>query len=346
MTLRWPWPRAAAAERLVVCSEPDRFTYLCCDREGRVTRCGVEARGRDTQPDFVRRLKALGLPAQGACALLPLAASQLLQIEAPNVKPEELKAAARWRVKDEVAGRLEDLTLDVMVVGPDEPRPNRHLFVAAARNETIRETAARLQGAGMALAVVDIAETAQRNLQTELAAAAGLAGRATAALVRHGDVALLTISAGGELYDARRLDWDATPPPAPAAAPAARPEPALATLAFDDADFVDYGATPDDHPDPAAPAADTPRLVVELQRSFDLWERSWPDLPLAALWVDAGDDTDALLALLAGTLGQRVGRFDPAEVFPGWARAAATPALRQAALPLAGALLRAETRRL
>lgn len=342
MPLRWPWKRAAAAERLVVASEPDRLVYACCDGEGRVTRCGVEARGRDSVPDFVRRLKALGLPAQNACAVLPLADTQLLQIDAPAVKPEELKAAARWRVKDQVQGRLEELTLDVLVVGPDEPRPNRQLFVAAARSETIRDTADRLQAAGVAVGVVDIAETAQRNLQTELAQANGLAGRATAALVRHGAVALLTIAAGGELYYARRLDWDAVPSPAPAPVPKA--EPALA-LAFDEADFVDYGAEPESA-GAAADIADAPRLVVELQRSFDLWERSWPDLPLAALWVDAGDDTDDLMATLAGALTLRLGRLDPAEVFPGWARAAATPALRQALLPVAGALLRAETRRL
>lgn len=344
MPLRWPWKRAAATERLVVTGDADRFVYACCDRQGRVTRCGVELRGEDTPPDFARRVKALGLPAQGVCAVLPLADTQFMQIEAPAVKPEELKAAARWRVKEQVHGRLEDLTLDVMVVGPDTPRPNRQLFVAAARSDTIRGTAQRLQAAGLAVGAVDIAETAQRNLQTELARAAGLQGRATAALVRHGPLALLTVAAGGELYYARRLDWDATPAaPAEAAPRAEAPSP---VLSFDDADFVDYGAEPQAAGEAMPEAADAPRLVVELQRSFDLWERSWPDLPLAALWVDAGDETDDLLATLAATLGQRVGRFDPAVVFPGWAGAAAGAALRQAVLPIAGALLRAETRRL
>ncbi len=344
MPLRWPWKRAAAAERLVVACDDDRFVYACSDREGRLTRCGIERRGRDTAPDFARRVKALGLPAQGVCAVLPLADTQLVQIEAPAVKPEELKAAARWRVKEQVQGRIEDLTLDVMAVGADTPRPNRQLFVAAARSDTIRDTAGRLQAAGLSVAVVDIAETAQRNLQTELAQAAGLAGRATAALVRHGPVGLLTIAAGGELYYARRLDWDAVPAAPAEAAP--RAEPAPAVLAFDDADFVDYGAEPQAAGETLPDTAEASRLVVELQRSFDLWERSWPDLPLAALWVDAGDETDELLVTLPPALGQRVGRFDPAEVFPGWSRAAASDELRHAVLPIAGALLRTETRRL
>ena len=91
---------------------------------------------------------------------------------------------------------------------------------------------------------------------------------------------------------------------------------------------------------------EAPRLVIELQRSFDLWERSWPDLPLAALWVQVGDDSEALARMLAVTLGQRVGVLDPAEALPGFEQAAPTPAVREAVLPIVGALLRQESRRL
>lgn len=344
MKLRWPWRSRSAADRVVVTSSPDRFVYAWSDASGRLRRCGIEERGSDTPPEFQRRLRALGLPRQGACAVLPLADAQLMQIDAPAVKPEELKAAARWRVKDQVEGRLDELTIDVMVVGDERPRPGRQLFVVAARNDTILGTAERAQGAGLGLSVIDIAETAQRNLQTRLSEAAGLSARATAALVRHGAQALLTICAGGELYYARRIDWEA-PPQTTTDAAAQDESPGFASEhAFKEADFVDYGAEVEGSV--PADAAEAPRLVIELQRSFDLWERSWPDLPLAALWVQVGDDSDQLAALLAQTLGQRVGVLDATAVLPGLAEAAGTPALRAALLPIVGALLRSETRRL
>lgn len=341
--MKWPWTRKAAADRVVVASTDDRFAYAWCDAGGRLRACGLEERGRDAPPDFQRRLRALALPAQGGITVLALAESQLLQVDAPAVKPEELKAAARWRVKDQIDGRLDDMTIDVMVVGDDRPRPHRQLFVAAAPNAAIRDSVERARGAGVAVGVVDIAETAQRNLQAELAAAAGLATRATAALVRHGPHVLLTICAAGELYHARRIDWEA-PLAAPPRPKAAVPE-RVAEMAFEGADFVDYGAEsrlPADAVDPG----DAPRLVIELQRSFDLWERSWPDLPLAALWVEVGSETELLVERLVATLSLQVGVLDAGDAFPGFGRLAATPAARAAVLPLLGALLRSETRRL
>lgn len=341
--MKWPWKRkAAAADRVVVAASPDRLAYAWCDAAGRLKGCGLEERGRDSQPDFQRRLRALSLPARGGVAVLPLADAQLLQVEAPAVKPEELKAAARWRVKDQVDGRLEDMTIDVMVVGDERARPNRQLFVAAAPNATIQQCVERARSAGVEVAVVDIAETAQRNLQSELAVGAGLAKRATAALVRHGAVVLLTICAAGELYYARRIDWDAPLAAPPAPKPAPKP---VAALAFESADFVDYGADSELAAD-NGPAGDAPRLVIELQRSFDLWERSWPDLPLAVLWVDVGAESAALIDVLAGTLAQQVAPLDAGAAFPGFDRLARTPAARAAVLPILGALLRAETRKL
>ena len=346
MRMPWPRPRRSAHQRTVIASTPDRFVYACADAHGRVLRCGVEERGGGEAPaDFQRRLRALGLPSRHAWAVLPLADAQLLQIEAPAVKPEELKAAARWRIRDQVEGRLDELTLDVMVVGADTPRPNRQLFVVAARNDTILATVARAQAAGMDLSVIDIAETAQRNLQSRLCEAAGLRERATAALVRHGAQALLTICAGGELYYARRIDWDLPFQATPAPAEALDATPRLADeRTLEEVDFIDYGVEAPGGP--AKTESEVPRLVIELQRSFDLWERSWPDLPLAAMWVQVGPESPELAALLARTLGLRVGLLDAAEVLPGFARAAATPQLRAALLPVVGALLRQETRRL
>lgn len=338
MNLRWkPW-RRASTDTLSIGSSPEALVWIHADRQGRLRRCGLTEFKTEQATEFARNVRGLALPTQAVRAVLPLTDGQLLQVEAPAVKPEEMKAAARWKIKDLVAGRVEDLTLDVMFVGPDEARPSRQIFVAAARNSSIRELAERTRAVGLELGVIELVETAQRNLHSAIAHAAGLGARATAALLLHGHQCLLTVCAGGELYYARRLEWDGgLVAPAPALAP-------LPTeLALDNMDFVDYGAEPEAG---ASGAGEAPRLVVDLQRSFDVWERSWPNLPLAALWVQVGEGSEALAALLQQALGQRVDVLEPERVFPGFNELATTPELRAALLPVLGAVLRGNDRKL
>jgi MSHA biogenesis protein MshI len=334
--MRWPWQTRTQAGRLAVMSEADRFSFALADESGRLRAAAVIA-GPLEPAELARQIRALHLPGQDVLAVLPLADAQLLPVEAPAVKPEELKAAARWRIKDLVDTRLDELTIDVMHVGDERPRPNRQVFVAEARTERIRETIDRTRAAGLDVSVVDMAETTQRNLQCALAEAAGQSARATAALVRHGSQCLLTLCAGGELFYARRLEWEDLPTMAPQPAPLAAAEAPLESM-----DFVDYGAESEggDHDGSA------PRLAVELQRSMDVWERSWPDLPLASVWVQLGDDSVTWAALMRNALGRPVDVLDTERLFPGLNALVPSPAERQALLPVLGALLRTETRRI
>ena len=335
--MKWPWQHQRNDSRLAVLSEPDRFAYALADGRGQLRAAAVLLRAGATPQDMGRRVRALHLPLHGALAVLPLGDAQLLSVEAPAVQPEELKAAVRWRIKDLVDTRLDELTIDVLSVGDDRPRPQRNVFVAAARTVLIRELGDRLQTAGLELAVIDLVEMSQRNLQCALARAAGLGDRATAALVRHGAQCLLTICAGDELFYARRLDWEDLPQRSLVPALAVSAEAPLQSM-----DFVDYGATDKDSGDHDDGA---PRLVVELQRSFDVWERSWPDLPLATLWVQVGAATAELMPQLQATLGRPVHELDADSLFPGFTALAPTVAQRETLLPLLGALLRSETRK-
>ena len=339
-----PWPRRSAGalaepDRLAISFEPEKLRWLHGDARGRPLRAGiVPLAGRADEPG--QALRALGLPGAQVAALLGLGQAQLLQIEAPAVKPEELKSAARWRIKDLVDTRLEELTIDVMHVGGTNQREHqrntampRQLFVVAARNALLQEIDRRSRAQGVALSVIDVTETAQRNLQHAVAAAAGLGERATAALMRHGDKALLTLCAGGELYYARQLEWDEADLSPQRAPLAAGPK-----ASFENVDFIDYGAAD------AERDADAPRLVVEVQRSLDVWERTWPELPVAALWVHAGDGGAALAAQLTAALAPAlncpVHRLETARLVPGFSEAAPTAELRDATWPLLGTLLR------
>jgi MSHA biogenesis protein MshI len=354
--MKWPWRREGGHSAAVIGGTADAVYWLrgeaAIGQGGTLRDGGVLERGSDTPQEFARRLRALALPAKTTLAVLPLDASHLLQIEAPKVPADELRAAARWHVKDLVHERLEDLTLDVMPVGDGRDHGTPHLFVAAARSDEIRQRVALAAAAGLELTVVDIVETAQRNLQCALAAAEGLEGRATAALTRHGTQALLTICAAGELFYARRLDnlglqtSDGS---------GLRPTVAADVGEIETPAFVDYSAepAPDADLDAGLDAgfghgldAGAPRLVIELQRSIDVWERTWRDLPLARLWVQLGEDTARWLPGLQAALGLTVDELRPGRLFPGFEQAAASPELREALLPLAGALLRSENRSL
>jgi MSHA biogenesis protein MshI len=331
----------------VVSFTSDAVGYGRCV-DGRLERCGVEHRGADTPQAFARRFRSLGLQASHVTAVLPLHECQLLQIEAPAVPAEELKSAARWRIKDLVDAHLDDLTLDVMVVGDGRARNQRQLFVVAAHTRAIREVSEWSQAAGLQLAVIDIRETAQRNLQTALAQLQGRAASASAALMQHGQQCLLTICAQGELFYARRLSWDASAFAGDVAAGGGtathlsepRVSEELAML-----DIVDYGA--DARAGPSVAGDDAPRLVIELQRSLDLWERSWPDLPLDRVFVQVEEEhSQALVALLRKSLSLPIEFAQPEQVFADLGVRAGTPALRAAIVPLLGALLRTEPRQL
>ena len=282
--------------------------------------------------------------------MLPLSQYQLLQIEAPAVPGDELKAAARWHIKGMVDAHLDDLTLDVMPVGDGSQKGPRQLFVVAAQNGTVRDVTDCAFAAGVELSVIDIRETTQRNVQSALADSRGLLGRANAALVVHGKQCLLTIAAKGELFYSRRLDWQ----PGMLEASAARSadtdtgtaeHPAPMGMDMTDADIVDYGA---EHASGAYDHAGAPPLVIELQRSFDVWERSQPDQQLSFLTVraDGLEQSLALTEQLASMLSVPVEVLDVDALFPGLSNALDDATARAAVLPLLGALLRVEKRQL
>jgi MSHA biogenesis protein MshI len=112
---------------------------------------------------------------------------------------------------------------------------------------------------------------------------------------------------------------------------------------FADLDIVDYGAEGDGH---VLPGDDVPSLVIELQRSLDVWERSWPELVLDDLKVHAHVHTEALIALLAPALALPVHALDIDTLFPGFREAAGSAAVAATVAPLLGALLRVEQRQL
>ena len=129
---------------------------------------------------------------------------QLLSVEAPNVPPEELKTAVRWRLKDMLDFHIDDATVDVVDIPVDANGASRghFMFAAAARNSLIQSRQELFSEADIKMRVIDLPEMAQRNI----AALLETEGRGLAMLSFDSDGGLLTISFKGELYLSRRIE--------------------------------------------------------------------------------------------------------------------------------------------
>ena len=289
------------------------YVHAILDKHGlyQVKSFGVERQGSDSPEDFAKRLAALGFKGHTARVMLRPEQYQILQIDTPAVAPEELRTAARWQIREMVNLHMDDLTLDVLRVGDDKVRATGHLFVVAASNALIREVMGIGQALRCTVEVIDIQDMAQRNLQSAWARRNGDLKRAHAALVLTDDnQALLTISANEELFYTRRIELGAGFMQAgwgQGAVPARAVEAELAL-----ADAADPGLGM-----PGGDSDRTQRVVVEVQRSLDLWDRTWPMLMLDRISVYAGQRSDELARWLGQELGQQVTALDVAALFPG-----------------------------
>jgi len=347
--MRWPWSRVSSQDRLVVSWAGQTLAFVRA-RAGtggqiEVRQMGVERQGSDSRDEFVARLKAQGFGGLNTSFMLRPEQCQVLQIAAPAVAPEEMRSAARYQIREMVDMHIDDITLDVLHVGDSQDKSSGQMFVVTAANTVVREAMALADSLQWQVGVIDIQEMTQRNLQSALAQRNGMAERAEATLlVTDERQAVLTISAAGELYYTRRLDL----PAGFMAMPWGHTEEAVAVDGF--TPVTEY--VPDYTPDSAGFGTEyTPgaalatndadrvqRLVVEIQRSLDLWDRTWSSKPLNGLRVYAGERSAELATWLAGETGQNVTALDVDVLFMGMQ--GALPQDRAYCLPLLGALLR------
>lgn len=267
----------------------------------------LEERGWSAkEPKSLERLtKGMRLRGYRCTTLLSHADYQMLLTEAPNLHGDELKAAMRWKIKDMIDYSPEEATIDVLEIPAEAQAPGRppNIYVVASRNQTVRSAMERFRAAGMALEVIDIPEMAQRNV----AALFEEPGRALLVLSFGNDGGMITMSSGGELYASRRLDLTDAHLNAPEEARA---------RAYD-------------------------RVLVEVQRSLDHFERSFVNLAVSKVLIAPMEALDALVAHLAANLYLPVSGMDLSQVMDLPASyASAQPGERSAWFRLIGAGLR------
>ncbi|MDL2353626.1 MAG: agglutinin biogenesis protein MshI [Pseudomonadota bacterium] len=204
---------------------------------------------------------------------------QLFAVDAPNVPAEELKTAVRWRLKDMLDFHIDDATIDVLDIPVDQSsavRSSHSMFAVAARNSIIAQRQGLFAAARIDLTVIDIAETAQRNI----AALLEPAGRGVAMLSFGADGGLLTVTFAAELYLARRIDVT------------------LAELLA---------------ADPDRQGASFEKIALEVQRSLDHFDRQFHFISVSSL-VLAPSGASGLQEYLSSNLYTPVTTMDLADV--------------------------------
>jgi MSHA biogenesis protein MshI len=256
---------------MAISTDPDAIRLAHIDRPAqgkpRVDRWGVVKWDEKDGAQLQQAAQEYELARYRCATLLHPAEYQLLMVDAPNVPREELKAAIRWRVKDLLDYHIDDATMDVLDIPVDKDAPGKshYMYTVAAKNEVVQAQVARFQQAKIPLEVIDIPETAQRNI----AELYETAHRGIGMLSFDHAGGLFTLSFEGELYLARRLDltWSQL-----------------------------VGAREDQR------QLYFERIGVELQRSLDHFERQYQNITLSELVLGPMPEDIGLVAFLSSQL--------------------------------------------
>ena len=242
-----------------------------------VTGCAYFAVNEVNASTLEKIRKDAGLENARFTTLLAPNEYQLMMVEAPNVPVDELKTAIRWKIKDALNYHVDDATVDVLQIpvgkyGSERPQS---LYAVAASNETIRKRIDLFERAKIALEVIDIPETAQRNVaslyETE--------GRGLALLAFNEEGGLLTVTSDGELFLARRIE-------------------------------ISAGQLADADENMRQQYRD--RVELEVQRSLDYFDRQFHHIPVNRMLVSAPENL-GLVDLLSSGLGLPVAALDLAQ---------------------------------
>jgi MSHA biogenesis protein MshI len=271
MPMAWFSKKKTQPGWMVVSADTDAIRLAHIERPAlgkpRVDRWGIAKRDELDGSELQKTAKENELGRYHCATLLHPAQYQLLMVDAPNVPREELRAAIRWRVKDLLDYHIDDATMDVLDVPleKDAPAKSHYMYAVVAKNDIVREQVANFERADIALQVIDIVETAQRNI----AQLYETANRGIGMLTFNGTGGIFTLSFEGELYLARRLDitWSQLV----SAAESQR-------------------------------QAYFERITVELQRSLDHFERQYQNIALSELLLGPMPEDIGLLEFLRSQL--------------------------------------------
>lgn len=234
------------------------------------------------EPDVAASLNRLRtakkLDSYSCTTLLASGQYQLAQFEAPAVPVEERAEALRWRFKDMVDFPIDNASIGVLDV-PVEGVAGRQsmVYTVAAGESAVGQLMRMYDTARLSLDAIDIPELAQRNV----AALFETENRGLAFLTLDENGGLLTITYRGELYAARKIEVSAQ------------------QLADADIDRRQQLLE---------------RVMLELQRTLDNFDRQYSFISIAGMVVSASPAVPELQGYLAENLYVPVQAMDLAAV--------------------------------
>lgn len=202
---------------------------------------------------------------------------QLAQFDAPAVPAEERAEALRWRLKDVVDFPVDSASIGVVDIPMDGGARQPLVYAVAAAGAAVAPLMQQFDAAKLPLAVIDIAEFAQRNV----AALFEEENRGLAFLHLDEQGGLLTITYRGELYATRRVD--------------------VSARQLVDADAERRGQLLE-------------RVMLELQRTLDNFDRQYSFISVSGMVVASCPTVAELQPYLAENLYVPVQAMDLARV--------------------------------
>jgi MSHA biogenesis protein MshI len=243
-----------------------------------IDHCAIYPSSGDPGPALKAAVDKLRVSRTPVCAVIGSEDYQIVQVEAPDVLPAELRAAIRWRLRDVINFEVEEAVVDVFET-PDPARrtQGKMLYAVAAREAAIQRISSSLRAASKGFDAIDIPELCLRNLSALLPQD----HKGVAMLALNDRFAQLVITRQGVMYLTRRID--------------------TGRFGHDSRDgtTVDAGA-----------------LALEIQRSLDYYESHYDQTPISDL-VIAPDEVRAhrLVDELKNETSLRVGMLNVAELF-------------------------------
>jgi len=245
-----------------------------------IEHCAVHSCTGDESVEAVLRgvVAKYGLSRASVFAVASTEDYQLVQVEAPEVPPAELRAAIRWRLRDVIDFHIDDAVVDVFEI-PDQSRraQAKMLFAVAARSAAVQRLVSALAPSTRHFDVIDIPELCLRNVSALLPQDQ----KGVATLLLGERFAQLNLTRQGVLYLARRIEYK-------------------------------RGYDLDNQADQTSDqSVDAGVLALELQRSLDYFESHYDQTPIGDLVIAPGGEESARLALrLQGETNLRISVID------------------------------------
>ena len=268
---------------IALCDGSFAMAIVSREAEGKpfLQHCATQAFRGDATSALKAALDTLGASRVKACAIIDGDDYQIMQVEAPEVLPSEMRAAIRWRLRDAINFSVDEAAIDIFEI-PDPVRRTQQkmLFAVAARDSAVQRIASVIKPASKGFHAIDIPELCLRNISALLPQDA----KGVAMLALGENFAQLVLTRQGVLYLTRRIDT---------------------TRRF----------SPHDQ-ERSSNDIDAASLTLELQRSLDYYESQYDQTPIGDLVIAPADDRARALAEgLNSETSLRIQVLDVREVF-------------------------------